>query len=250
MAARGRGRGRGRPGTRRETRPGTPPETPPETRPGTPPETPGPALPGRPRRRRPAGQAGLGSSHGAADGRATKRLKREKDSLVKSELKGVQRGSGNLASLGEAPKASDGDGCSEDPGDCSKIPEKKGESIPEPNEDRQEEHSAPLEPRALRSSHAPSVMDSKEESSCESLLSEGPSLEDTDLKKPRQLDSSAFLDEDSNQPMPVARFFGDVELLRDLPAVALPSTATSRREFRKLHFIAKEDEEEEEEDVA
>ncbi|KFU95423.1 UPF0688 protein C1orf174, partial [Chaetura pelagica] len=186
------------------------------------------------------------SSHRVAD-RPTKRLKCEKDSLVKSEPKGVKCGSGNLAALGETPKTSDGDGCSEDPGDCNRIPEKKGESIPESKEDKQEEHSAPLEPRALKSSSAPSVMDSKEESSCESLLSDGSSLEDTDLKKPTQLDSSAFLDEDSNQPMPVARFFGDVELLRDLPAVALPSTATSRREFRKLHFIAKEDEEEEDE---
>lgn len=38
--------------------------------------------------------------------------------------------------------------------------------------------------------------------------------------------------------------------LKDLPAAALPRTRMSRREFRKLHFIAKEDEEEEEEDVA
>lgn len=37
--------------------------------------------------------------------------------------------------------------------------------------------------------------------------------------------------------------------LKDLPPVALPSTTMSRREFRRLHFIAKEDEEEEEEDV-
>lgn len=34
--------------------------------------------------------------------------------------------------------------------------------------------------------------------------------------------------------------------LKDQPAVALPSTTMSRREFRRLHFIAKEDEEEEE----
>lgn len=33
--------------------------------------------------------------------------------------------------------------------------------------------------------------------------------------------------------------------LKDLPTVALPSTTMSRREFRKLHFIAKEEEEEE-----
>ncbi|NXG54978.1 CA174 protein, partial [Hemiprocne comata] len=191
------------------------------------------------------------SSHKVADRRPAKRLKCGKDSLVKSELAGIKCESGNLAALGEAPKTSVGDQCSEDPGDCNRIPEKKGESIPETNEDKQQkEHGAPLEPHAVKSSSAPSEMDSKEESSCESVLSDGSSLEDTDLlRKTTQLDSSAFLDEDSNQPMPVARFFGDVELLQDLPAVALPSTAMSRREFRKLHFIAKE-EEEEEEDVA
>lgn len=85
-----------------------------------------------------------------------------------------------------------------------------------------------------------------EESSCEGVLSDGSGSEDADLpKKPMRLDSSAFLDEDSNQPMPMDRFFGDVEFLQDLPAVALPSTTMSRRECRKLHFIAKEEEEEE-----
>ncbi|XP_062449712.1 UPF0688 protein C1orf174 homolog, partial [Rhea pennata] len=65
-------------------------------------------------------------------------------------------------------------------------------------------------------------------------------------RTPARLDDSALVDEDSNQPMPVDRFFGNVEFLQDIPAVALASTTVSRREFRKLHFIAKEDEEEEE----
>ncbi|KAM9370131.1 UPF0688 protein C1orf174 homolog [Phaethornis superciliosus] len=201
------------------------------------------------------------SSHKVADRRRTKRLKCEKNSPGKSELEGLKGGSGNLAALGETPQTSDGDQCSEDPGDSNTIPEKKGENIPETNEDKQEkEHSVPLKPCAVKSSNVSSVMDSdenlcnrvccKEESSCESVFSDGSSSEDGDLpKKPTEMDNSTFLDEDSNQPMPVARFFGDVELLRDLPAAALPSTAMSRREFRKLHFIAKEDEEEEEEDV-
>ncbi|XP_009318842.1 PREDICTED: UPF0688 protein C1orf174 homolog [Pygoscelis adeliae] len=201
------------------------------------------------------------SSHNAADRRPSKRLKCEKNSLVKSELERVACGSENLAALGETPKTSDGDRCSEDPGDRNIIQQKKGESIPETDEDKQEkEHNVSLEPRAVKSSSAPSKTDSaenlhnhacsEEESSCESVLSDGSSLEDGDLlKKPIQLDSGAFLDEDSNQPMPVDRFFGDIEFIQDLPAVALPSTTMSRREFRKLHFIAKEDEEEEEEDV-
>ncbi|XP_030319473.1 UPF0688 protein C1orf174 homolog [Calypte anna] len=199
------------------------------------------------------------SSHKVADRRRTKRLKCEKNSPGKSELEGLKCGSGNLAALGETPKTSDGDQCSEDPGDSNTVPEKKSENIPETDEDKQQkEGSVPLKPNAVKSSDASSVMDSDEdlcnrgcgedESSC--VSSDGSSSEDGDLpEKPTERDNSTFLDEDSNQPMPVARFFGDVELLRDLPAAALPSTAMSRREFRKLHFIAKEEEEEEEEDV-
>ncbi|CAM9783643.1 unnamed protein product [Bubo scandiacus] len=203
----------------------------------------------------------LCSSCKVADRRPSKRLKCGKKSLVKSELEGLTCGSENCAALGETPKTSEGDRCSEDPGDCNIIQQKKAESISETNEDKQEEErSISLKARAVKSSSAPSEMDSdenvhnqvssEEESSCESCLSGGSSLEDADLPmKTIQLDNSAFLDEDSNQPMPADRFFGDVEFIQDLPPVALPSTMISRREFRKLHFIAKEDEEEEEEDV-
>ncbi|KFQ93735.1 UPF0688 protein C1orf174, partial [Nipponia nippon] len=196
------------------------------------------------------------SSCKAADRRPSKRLKCEKKSLEKSELEGLTCGSENLPALGETPETPDEDQRSEDP---NVIQQKKGESIPETNEDKQEKkHNVSLKPSAVKSSSALSEMDStenlhnpagsEEESSCESVLSDGSSLEEGDLpKQPIQLDSSAFLDEDSNQPMPVDRFFGDVEFIQDLPAVALPSTTMSRREFRKLHFIAKEDEEEEEE---
>ncbi|XP_062049060.1 UPF0688 protein C1orf174 homolog isoform X2 [Lepus europaeus] len=59
-----------------------------------------------------------------------------------------------------------------------------------------------------------------------------------------QMDSSAFLDDDSNQPMPVSRFFGNVELMQDLPPASSSCPSMSRREFRKMHFRAKDDEEE------
>ncbi|NXL49531.1 CA174 protein, partial [Podilymbus podiceps] len=201
------------------------------------------------------------SSRKAADRQPSKRLKSEKNSLVKSEAEGLTCGSGNLASLGETSKTSDGDQCSEDPGHHNIIQQKKGESIPETNKEKQEkEQNISRKPHAVLSSSAPSKTDSdenlhnhvcsEEESSCESALSDASSLEDGDLpKKPIQLDNSAFLDEDSNQPMPVDRFFGDVEFLQDLPAVVLPSTTMSRREFRRLHFIAKEDDDEEEDVV-
>uniref|UniRef100_A0A6J0SKD7 UPF0688 protein C1orf174 homolog isoform X1 n=1 Tax=Pogona vitticeps TaxID=103695 RepID=A0A6J0SKD7_9SAUR len=63
-----------------------------------------------------------------------------------------------------------------------------------------------------------------------------------------EVDNSAFLNEDSNQPLPVDRFFGSVAFMQDLPAAPLTRAIASRREFRKAHFIAKEDDEEDEEE--
>ncbi|NXG06667.1 CA174 protein, partial [Sakesphorus luctuosus] len=195
------------------------------------------------------------SSHTEDDGRPAKRVKCEKSS-TESELEGLTCGSGNLTALGETPKASDGDQGSEDPGDTNIIQQKKGESIPETDEGKQDEEHVSLEPHAVRLSSAPLKMGtggylhrhvfSEEESSCGSVLAEESGSESTDCpRRLLQLEHSGFSDEDSNQPMPVHRFFGDFE--PDLPAVALPSTTMSRREVRNLHFIAKEDEEEEEE---
>ncbi|NXS58957.1 CA174 protein, partial [Brachypteracias leptosomus] len=196
------------------------------------------------------------SSSKAAARRPSKRPKHEKNSPVKSELEGLTCGSENFAASRETPKTADGDRHSEDPGDHNIIQQKNGESIAETDGGKQKkEHNVSPKPRAVKPSSAPSKVYSGrllhiEERSCEGAFSDGSHLEDADApKQPMQLDSSALLNEDSNQPMPVSRFFGDVECLRDLPAVALPSTMLSRREVRKLHFIAKEDEEEEEEDV-
>ncbi|NXK85513.1 CA174 protein, partial [Formicarius rufipectus] len=197
------------------------------------------------------------SSPREADGPPAKRVKCEK-ARPESELEGVTCGSGNLTALGEAPKASGGDRASEDPGDTNITPQKKGESIPGTDKGRQdEERDVSVDPQAVKSGSAPLMgsigymhrpVFSEEESSCGSVLAEGSGSEDTE--RPRRLmllEHSGFSDEDSNQPLPVHRFFGDFE--PDLPAVALPSTTRSRREVRNLHFIAKEDEEEEEDDV-
>ncbi|XP_064586729.1 UPF0688 protein C1orf174 homolog [Zonotrichia leucophrys gambelii] len=191
------------------------------------------------------------SSHEAAEGRPAKRMKYEESNL-KSELEGLTCESENLAALGETPKTSDEDGGSEDPRDSSVIQQKKDESIPETDEGKQEKEQ---EPHTVKSSGAPLKTGgylhhyhvfSEEESSCGSF--DGATSEDTDCPRgPMFLEhSSGLSDEDSNQPMPVHRFFGDVEL--HLPAVVLPSVTRSRREARKLHFIAKEDDEEEEEE--
>ncbi|NXR51612.1 CA174 protein, partial [Hippolais icterina] len=205
------------------------------------------------------------SSHEAAEGQPAKRMKC-KESSLKSEPEGLTCESGNFAALGETPKMPDGDGGSEDPGDSSIIQQEKEQSIPETDEGKQEkEHGVSLEPQAVKSSGIPLKIGgylhhyhvfSEEESSCGSF--DGATSEDVD--HPRRLmfleHSSGLSDEDSNQPMPVHRFFGDVELtflvdlifsLQHLPAVELPSVTRSRREARKLHFIAKEDDEEDEE---
>ncbi|NXA88365.1 CA174 protein, partial [Melanocharis versteri] len=193
------------------------------------------------------------SSH-EAEGRPAKRMKCEESSL-KSELEGLTCESGNLAALGETHKTSGGDGGSEDPGDSKIIQQEKDESIPETDEGKQEkEHGVSLEPHAVKPSDTPLKVGgylylhhvfSEEESSCGSF--DGATSEDADRpRRPMLLEhSSGLSDEDSNQPMPVHRFFGDVEL--HLPAVVLPSVTRSRREARKLHFIAKEDDEEKEE---
>lgn len=62
------------------------------------------------------------------------------------------------------------------------------------------------------------------------------------------LDNSPFFDEDSNQPMPLGRFFENADLMQDIPPVVTSCASMSRRELRNLHFRAKEDDEESEEE--
>lgn len=145
------------------------------------------------------------------------------ESNLKSELEGLTCESGNPAALGETPKTSDEDGGSEDPRDSSTIQQKKDESIPETDEGKQEkEHGVSQEPHTVKSSGAPLKMGgylhhyhvfSEEESSCGSF--DGATSDAECPRRPMFLEhSSGLSDEDSNQPMPVHRFFGDVELVR------------------------------------
>lgn len=141
------------------------------------------------------------------------------ESSLKSELEGLTCESGNLAALGETPKTFDGDGGSEDPGDSSIAQQEKDESIPETDEGKQgKECGVSLEPHAVKSSGTSYLHRyhafSEEESSCGSF--DGATSEDADQPRgPMLLEhSSCFSDEDSNQPMPVHHFFGDVELVR------------------------------------
>uniref|UniRef100_A0A8C6JZB9 Uncharacterized protein n=1 Tax=Melopsittacus undulatus TaxID=13146 RepID=A0A8C6JZB9_MELUD len=179
-------------------------------------------------------------SQKAAEEQPSKRLKTEELGLVEPE-QGLPFGHAALSVFVQTP-LTDEEQCSEDSGDHAVIHQQKGGSIPETSrEEEGKEHNVSHKPG--KDVHACVC---SEENSSESAASDGSGSEDADLPaKVMRLDSSVFVDEDSNQPMPMDRFFGNVEFLQDLPAVALLSTTMSRREHRKLHFVAKEEEEEE-----
>ncbi|XP_042335458.1 UPF0688 protein C1orf174 homolog [Sceloporus undulatus] len=89
----------------------------------------------------------------------------------------------------------------------------------------------------------------EEEESGGAGLSDDSEMEPEEAENPSlELDNSAFLNEDSNQPLPVDRFFGSVAFVQDPPPAPLTRPTPSRREFRKAHFIAKDDDDEEEEE--
>uniref|UniRef100_A0A8C8SKN9 Chromosome 1 open reading frame 174 n=1 Tax=Pelusios castaneus TaxID=367368 RepID=A0A8C8SKN9_9SAUR len=196
----------------------------------------------------------LASSHKATDRRPSKRLKCDKTSLVKRELQELVTGNGSVPLLKEPTETCDEEQHLRDSVDPH-VKSLQSKSIPKTNNEIQgNENNVSIKPSALNGNSCPPkkeegetflqnrIQNAEEESSCETAYSDESGLETRDLqKKPIQLDDSAFLDEDSNQPMPVDRFFGNIELMQDLPAAALTCATMSRRELRKLHFIAKED---------
>lgn len=68
-------------------------------------------------------------------------------------------------------------------------------------------------------------------------------------KKGTCADITPFIDEDSNQPMPLGRFFENADLMQDFPPVATSCASMSRRELRNLHFRAKEDDDDDDEEL-
>ncbi|XP_060614653.2 UPF0688 protein C1orf174 homolog [Anolis sagrei] len=81
-------------------------------------------------------------------------------------------------------------------------------------------------------------------------LSDESEMEPEETENPAlEFDNSVFLNEDSNQPLPVDRFFGSVAFMQDPPPPPPPlRPVPSRREFRKAHFVAKDDDDDEEEE--
>ncbi|XP_036206370.1 UPF0688 protein C1orf174 homolog isoform X1 [Myotis myotis] len=178
------------------------------------------------------------SSHKATDRRTSKKFKCDRGQLVKSESQKLVPKSESAAPPrappgspgGHEPLALEGDGPSP-PGEAAGI-------------------SAPRGTAGLPFGHGRVVSDACSARTADGLPRALPGGESDSSSTAGggsvlQMDGSAFLDDDSNQPMPVSRFFGNVELMQDLPPASSSCPSVSRREFRKMHFRAKDDDDEE-----
>ncbi|XP_036316837.1 UPF0688 protein C1orf174 homolog isoform X2 [Pipistrellus kuhlii] len=181
------------------------------------------------------------SSHKATDRRTSKKFKCDRGQLVKSELqKLVPKSESGSAALPQAPPESPG-------GNEPPAPAREEDGPAPPGEEAG--IAAPRGSAGLPFGHGRVVSDT-----CSARTADGPPRAlpggEPDSSSAAggsvlQMDGSAFLDDDSNQPMPVSRFFGNVELMQDLPPASASCPSVSRREFRKMHFRAKDDDEEE-----
>ncbi|MEJ1273254.1 hypothetical protein NN561_004115 [Cricetulus griseus] len=183
------------------------------------------------------------SSQKTTDKRTSKKFKYDKGHLVKAELQKADP-KRDISSLSKvAPVAPCENEFAEDSAKTA-VPVPEREEPPQGcSQAVSEEPSAKTEdclPTAEPSSAA--AAQEPDESSARQAE---PAPRTEEVRAPvLQMDSSVFLDDDSNQPMPVSRFFGNVELMQDLPPASSSCPSMSRREFRKMHFRAKEDEEE------
>ncbi|XP_054439336.1 UPF0688 protein C1orf174 homolog isoform X2 [Pteronotus mesoamericanus] len=189
------------------------------------------------------------SSHKATDRRTSKKFKCDKGHLVKSELQKLVPKSESATLPGAPPEAP-----------CKSEALELADEGPSPP-GKEAGACAPRGTTGLPFGHGRVVS-----GACSARTEDGPSgtppgtglnsgpatvggsAPETEQARapPLHMDSSVFLDDDSNQPMPVSRFFGNVELMQDLPPASSSCPSVSRREFRKMHFRAKDDEEEEE----
>ncbi|KAF4110049.1 UPF0688 protein C1orf174 homolog [Onychostoma macrolepis] len=71
-------------------------------------------------------------------------------------------------------------------------------------------------------------------------------MDQTVIHSPQtQEEPSIFFDEDSNHIFPVEQFFGNMDVVQDYPCRTPGSKRMSRREYRSMHYYAKEDSEDE-----
>ncbi|XP_068935373.1 UPF0688 protein C1orf174 homolog [Petaurus breviceps papuanus] len=198
----------------------------------------------------------LASSHKATERRTSKTLKYEKDGFIKSELQELTTKKDKTS----LPKTASETSSENEPLECAEhkaLPashEANTSKICEQQIERNENglshhgHSRDVGNSCLVKTENDLTLSKYKENLVEEdvckrgamLLGEAGAEADPQ-KTPSHIDSSIFLDEDSNQPLPVDRFFGNVELMQDLPPVSPPCPSMSRREFRKMHFRAKDD---------
>ncbi|XP_041501220.1 UPF0688 protein C1orf174 homolog isoform X2 [Microtus oregoni] len=153
------------------------------------------------------------SSHKTTDRRTSKKFKYDKGHLVKAELQKADRKS-DISSLPKvAPEAS----CDSEFAEASA---KTAVPVPESREPPQgccqpvsEEPSAKTE--GGLPTPEPGRVAAAQEPDGSSARQAEPVPRTEEVQTPvLQMESSVFLDDDSNQPMPVSRFFGNVELMQ------------------------------------
>ncbi|KAM6171995.1 UPF0688 protein C1orf174 homolog [Erethizon dorsatum] len=190
------------------------------------------------------------SSHRAPDRRTSKKFKYDKGHLVKAELQKLVSKGDRAALPKVAPTAPCKDTAAEDNtlllGSDTAVPAHQEAAVLSHASCQNASDTVPakteggLSPPGPCASAAAAESDRSSGGPGESVLAPGETR--TPLL---QTDNSVFLDDDSNQPLPVSRFFGNVELMQDLPPASSSCPSMSRREFRKMHFRAKDDEDDE-----
>ncbi|XP_053433206.1 UPF0688 protein C1orf174 homolog isoform X2 [Nycticebus coucang] len=189
------------------------------------------------------------SSHRATDRRTSKKFKCDKGHLVKSELQKLISKSDSASLPNVTPEtrcenepAEDGASLSGTNAAISTAPETSGLLLGHCGVVSDTGSAQTADGLRAPKHSADSAEESQDSSTVRDESAPGTEGTQTSLF---QMDDSVFLDDDSSQPMPVSRFFGNVELMQDLPPVSPSCPSMSRREFRKMHFRAKDDEEEE-----
>lgn len=192
----------------------------------------------------------LTSSHKTPERRTSKKFKYDKGHLVKAELQKLVSKGDNTALPEVAPRAP----CTGVSAEDSALPPGSDTSVPARQEAAALPHggwpsasdTVPAETEGSQSPPEPCASVAAEESNGSPRGPHEAASATAETQEPLlQMDNSALLDDDSNQPLPVSRFFGNVELMQDLPPASSSCPSMSRREFRKMHFRAKDDEDDE-----
>uniref|UniRef100_A0A8C9DT04 Chromosome 1 open reading frame 174 n=1 Tax=Prolemur simus TaxID=1328070 RepID=A0A8C9DT04_PROSS len=194
------------------------------------------------------------SSHRATDRRTSKKFKYDKGHLVKSELQKLIPKSESAALPTVTPEtrwetAFAEDGALPPGGEAGTSPRPEAAGVPLGLCGAASDTcSADTEDGLPAPGHG--ARPGAEEPSSGSAVRAELALETQGARAPLlQMDNSVLLDDDSSQPMPVSRFFGNVELMQDLPPVSPSCPSMSRREFRKMHFRAKDDDDDDDDDA-